>query len=56
MNSITRQNAAKLAAEFFAPAVPGHRLPQRLLHLVGLGCEGREWKFQAGQQHPRTGR
>ena len=37
MNSITREKAARLAATFFGTGRYENRLPQRLLHLVGLG-------------------
>ena len=38
MNSITREKAARLAATFFGTGrYENTGLPQRLLHLVGLG-------------------
>ena len=57
MNSITRQKAAKVAAEFLRNRqIREHRRPQRLQHLECLGRTGERMEIPEGRFHRRAGR
>ena len=56
MNNITRQKAAKAAAEFFRHrTLREYRRPQRIQHLVGLGRRRARVEVPEGCFHCGTG-
>ena len=56
MNHITREKSCEDCRRLLRHRQnPEHRLPQRLLHLVGMGCTGQRMEIPERCEHQRTG-
>ena len=55
MNSITREKAANRRRVLRNKKIPEHSKPQRIQHLVSMGCRGQRVEIPEGCQHQRTG-
>ena len=53
MNHITRERAARLAADHFGTQIRIHRKPKRLQYLVSMGCTRQRMEISKRRQHCR---